>query len=295
MDNASRPLDMLRKEAKAKLRKAMLAKKRALEEQRARVASASLQQSVEYLRPINALLKGGLDSLFITGITDSDGPHEKVRFMSTPMLMEEDDEWEAPDNEGEKFTRNDESRKRPNKSLEELVTLMKRRRELQQIMIEAREKKERLEAAQKSKPTLNVDTQMDFGHHDKQDAGLKELDFSNQSNNGTDIASHKPLTREDLLRRKQDLQYTYYKNLLAQQERKLSSQKRESEAMAAKMNEYSQELLQVEDQLRNTDQRIQVLNFRKRAVNELIKKHLAELVKKRNLLHAASQLDKSKS
>jgi hypothetical protein len=301
LDANTRNLDILKKKAKTKLRKAMLAKKRALEEQRARVASARLQ-SVEYLRPINALLKGGLDSLVITAITDSDGSQEKVRFMSTPMLMEEEDgALDAVDKIGENGTRNIESRQRTNKTLEEFVSLMKRRRELQQIMIEAREKKERLEAAQKpqvssdhSACVSNIMENLVERDEDGNTLFPDGLDIS-KSNESKDIPCQKPVTREELLKRKQDLQYTYYKSLLVQQERKLSNHQRESEATAAKINEYSQELHQIEDRLHETEQRIQTLNFRKRAVDDLIKKQLAELVKKRNLQHAFYQRDKSKS
>ena len=144
--NSQKALEALRaKLKKAKLLKEVAAKKKNLE--MARLESARV------LAPINALLKGGLDSLNITSIGSS-GPADKVHFAKTNLIYDSDDDGSVSSNDGgmepldsiddQRHSKLDGMHHACSPNLQESMSLLERRMELQQRLVDAKEKMQRL-------------------------------------------------------------------------------------------------------------------------------------------------------
>ena len=294
-------------EARAKLRKAMLAKKKALEEQ---LAAQTRQVNPDPLRPINALMKGGLDTLRITQIRTS-GPAEKVFFAETALLDADENlsgttgedaaaAAAAADNNGEGTAR------ASNKNLAESLALTARKVQLQQRLVEAKEKRQRLEEAAVAahKPQHRPQLPPTVGPKDcpetggvQQNEGNAKLDqqcvvqglAASSAVEQTQPPPSKTLTREELLKRKEEAQRTnavsHLRHILLKQERLKAEQASDMQQTAANLASCETELSASKKQLEETKQNIQTLAARKEVLDALTAKHVSELVKKRKSLH----------
>jgi len=273
----------------------MLAKKKALKEQ---LAAQTLQVAPDPLRPINALLKGGLDSLRITQIRTS-GPAEKVYFAETALLDADKNlsgstgdaaAAAAADNNGEGTAR------ASTKNLAESLALTARKVQLQQRLVEAKEKRQRLEEAAvtaahnpqhcpQAQPTSGPkDGTETGGVHQKEGNGLATSAVQH-----TQPPPSKALSREELLKRKEEAQRTnaisHLRHILLKQGRLKAEQASDMQQTAANLASCETDLRSSKKQLEETKRNVQTLAARKEVLDALMAKHVSELVKKRKSLH----------
>jgi hypothetical protein len=296
-------------QAKVKLKKAILAKMRALEQKRA--VEVARKQAADVIRPINALLKGGLDSLFIRGIRGS-GPVEKVCFATTAFLVSDPEPNKNDVIGGESHVHDANLSTEVKAASVDEIARSKRRLELKQKLIEAKEKKQRLEVAAKQqrqqyqRPNENETLRMNSEHQVSLSAvitssttGDAELSAASAvssqfSDAEEDVIvedqkpAHKP-SRAELLKRKKEAErnraVVYFKHLLSKQERLKAYQDSEAQKTAANLEECTKEMTQVKAELEAKGQSIQSLSVRKEILDELLAERVSELVKKRKHLH----------
>jgi hypothetical protein len=238
---------------KAKLHNALASKKRAL--------LLALRKSAKALPPIQALLKGGLDSLDVTNIKSS-GPPEKVYFCTTTLLYDSVFEDEDFSSDGS-WSESDEEEVTPPKStnLQDSMALLERRMELQKKIIDAKEKMQRLE---KGPPD------------------------GEEGKNGKRPSAK--VTRQALLKRKEEAErnraLTHYKHLVSKQQHLLEKQQAETKKTEASLRETEREISEIEStKLLKLKENVGVLETRKVVLDGLLVEKLTDLVDLRKRAH----------
>lgn len=255
-------------QAKVKLKAALMAKKRSLEEQLA----AKVQQ--QPLRPVNALLKGGLDSLEIDNIQNS-APTEKVGFCQNELMLE------ASSNDGGDNAAKASS---SNTGLDESMALTQRHVLLQQKLVEAREKRQRLEEATTTSKEAQQRATFSSGETmvEQGKDGSEATSDAHQHQTGSTKAP-KP-TRENLLKRKKEAERRLLENLVSKQQRLKADL--DSQHTATQLEACRADLREAQTQLQElTQDTIPTLAARQNVLDALLKQHASELVEKRKTLH----------
>lgn len=303
--------------AKVNLKKAMVDNMKALAEKR--TAELARRKGKEVMRPINALLKGGLDTLLISGICNS-GPAERVRFDTTVLLEDSNDDDDSIDEgsvakpiakslassaaaggvngEGKVLT------------LNESIAQAKRRLKMKQLLSEAKEKKQQLEEdvkqrQQASKPyesraqEVNSEEQISqFGL--QYAASTTSSQFSDAEDDDlTVVAVHpkmpaavtladnpKPTaTRAELMIRKKEAErqraLSHAKHMLSKQKRLRAEQALEAQTTQANLDEWSTELAGANAALAAASRGIRAQATRQAVLDEMLAEKVSELVRKR--------------
>jgi hypothetical protein len=182
-------------------------------------------------------------------------------------------------------------------TLQQNITLTKRKLELQQQIVEAKERRQRLkEAAIRTKekggnededPKISEDglsNQNDKGEHQQTSKGQ-----SDETDPPTRNQAVKKPNREQLLKRKKEAErkraITNVKHLLSKQEYLITEQSRDAQKSKAKLEECQGDLSTLKIQMKQSRRSLQRLTARKKVLEELTAERVSTLVKKRKLLH----------
>jgi hypothetical protein len=308
--------------AKANLQKAVLVKKiQVLERKKSIVQTLHMQretittsQHIESgpLRPITALLKGGLNSLYITGLKNS-GPADKVYFPVTasPKLSQEtrsvtcSSEEEDDDNDCND-TPNDNDNVKVSADpihpaiISQAKNALECRLELMEKLIEAKkmvsqQQKESILCTEKAVASRMVTVAASDSMNDGgQFSDAEEDDFlgvviqePKQPSNVPSIA--KPTRAELLIRKKEAERHraiTHVKHILSKQQRLVMDQAVEVQKTTLNMQNCTKELELAKTKLLQVQESVQTTtNTQIVVMDEILAEKVSELVKKRKLLH----------
>jgi hypothetical protein len=303
--------------AKANLQKAILLKKiKVLERKKSIVQTLQIQsetifttQNIESgpLRPITALLKGGLNSLYITGIKNS-GPADKVYFSVTalPKLAQETRSvtCSSEEDDDDNDTSNDNVKVSADPIHPAIISQAKNalecRLELMEKLIEAKkmvsqQQKESIQCTEKAVASQMVTVAAsDSMNNAGQFSDAEEDDFLDvviqepkQPSNVQAIA--KPTRAELLIRKKEAERHraiTHVKHILSKQQRLVMDQAVEVQKTTLNMLNCTKELELAKTKLRQVQESVQTTtNTRIVVMDEILAEKVSELVKKRKLLH----------
>jgi hypothetical protein len=292
--------------ARSNLRQALLAKKQALE--RAREASQSS------LRPISALLKGGTDDLLLTDIRQS-GPEDLVDFRTTTLLADDDSDDASHDHDSDMDTSqeeedssqgggsNDKVEEEKEKeaqatitkfgkdaaseelrakndnaksSLQQNITALKRKLALQTKIVEAKEKKQRLQLEQEKKENQEKERQ----------ENPVEMDDTETEATGPVTTT---LSRQELEKRRDEAtrhhSVTYFKHLISKQEHMLAEQQDKIGATKTALTECNDELEAEQSALCTSEQEDLRLTARGEVLDDMMAETTAKLIQARQRLH----------
>lgn len=230
--------------AQAKLKQALLAKKRALEKARLSAAQA--------LQPIHALLKGNDWNVHV-GSTGLD--EDKVRFVQvdTPepseACLQPEGDWivEVPNADS---------------TLQESMMLIQRRIEIHRKLAEAKQRKSVLE--------------------EQRDLAIQQA-----------VDDEKPLNREELLKRRNEVErkkaVTQLVNFIVKQENLKRDQEVQLQETTQALTQMQVELEEKGAQLGTTEQELRDLKAQQQVLKDLVSEYVQKLLNARERLHQYQQ------
>lgn len=253
------------KEAKTKLRKALLRKKAELESTLAR-------------RPINALLKGGIDTLHIKGISDS-APEEMVRFVTTELLEE---------SSGESTDNDERVRNLPgttgtyvrSPNLEQRVEALRNKMDLMTKLQEAKEKKKRLEEQKK--------------RHESDPGGLERSKANDEVKPNDKNRQDRPkLNREKLMLRKKEAEQkktlSHLEHAVMKQEYMLADYKSKISETEQLITKCSSNISEKEENLSGNKKQMHENILRLSAIDGMVAEYVTKVVQTRKKVASLRQ------